>query len=84
MIVDCRKCRFFIPLRILEKYAATSPDEWGRALEVVEIMRAEGQTVMGWCRKRDGPVKYYTGRCRFYEPLMINQRRLTEFLSSRR
>ncbi len=61
-IVDCRKCRYFIPRRNMDGVFLEA------ALKYVRRHRP-GEPLLGWCDKRKAPVTFYHGKCRFYEPI---------------
>ena len=72
-IVDCRRCRFFVSKKDMD-------DAFLEA--VLGYARRHGvrEPVLGWCEKRQAPVTYYRGRCRFYEPRPpVEHARITDY-----
>jgi len=61
MVVDCRRCRFFVPVRDLDELTIHDAYVW------IEKNRP-GAELLGWCRRYNRPVTYYRGRCSGFQP----------------
>ena len=70
-MVDCRKCRYFIPADKLPSEARRWCEEW------VEKYRY-GDKLLGYCKARKRPVTYFEGKCRHFRKRFTKQKTLTE------
>ena len=61
MVVDCRRCKYFIP-------RSEMSSEQLREAWIYVTENFPDRHVLGWCKKRGKPITYYTGKCRFYLP----------------
>ena len=61
MRADCSKCVHFIPKNEMTQ------EQQARAEEIA-LTKTGRRAYWGWCKRRDAPVLYLKGSCRYYEP----------------
>ncbi len=71
--VDCRKCRYFVPVRDLDEVIIHDTYVW------IEKFRP-GKDLLGLCRRFNRPVTYFIGYCKYFMPKENKNRTLSEFL----
>lgn len=62
MRADCSKCVYFVPR------SGMTPEQHRIAEQAALEKYGERNAYWGWCKKRDAPVLYLKGSCRYYEP----------------
>ncbi|MEB3764600.1 MAG: hypothetical protein GSR77_00305 [Desulfurococcales archaeon] len=70
---DCRKCMYY---RSIDDLLETSPV---LAEQLLSLERVTGAEILGYCTRREKPVYYYTGKCRFFRARIVKVRPLSEF-----
>ncbi len=76
MKADCRRCLFF---RTIDELLSVNPT----LAEELLIKKEKGDDIKGWCVKRKRPIYYFEGYCRFFRPIIVKSKKLTEFFSLR-
>ena len=54
---DCRKCIHFVRVEDMPE---------GLRHDLTVRLAREGKELLGYCKKQNKPVTYYTGKCRFF------------------
>ena len=62
MRADCSRCIHFIPR------SEMTPEQREAAERAALEKHGRADLYWGWCRKRNAPVLYLKGSCRYYEP----------------
>lgn len=66
MVVDCRDCKFFIPISQYNEKARAKLYELVNTMAV--FREKECKSVKGYCTKLKIPICYYEGNCRYFTP----------------
>ena len=89
MIVDCRKCRYFEDLSVIQ-YKASRPCNhfpgYADLYEQLLVYEAKyNERVLGYCWRYRRPVRYYKGKCRGFERIYTPPAKhpITYYLSNR-